>query len=174
VRHAEERVAGEEVSDPAEFTTRVGQETTADLFAAMLEMKGSLPKKLARRGSTAAVSVLPTVGTFASVLSTGETVAEPVKGGRTWHAALIKLRDTAGDYADRRSPRRVPLPPRLLSGPLVEHGAREADVPPDPMARRLTHGGRFVATAARTPFVPDAKATRLHSWTQLRLPTSRG
>jgi len=41
----------------------------------MAEMKESLSKKLAREGINAAVSILPTAGTFASVLSAGETAA---------------------------------------------------------------------------------------------------
>jgi len=55
-------------------------------------LKGSLPKKLAKEAANAGISLLPVVGTFASVASAGETVAESAKQGRSWHAALMKLR----------------------------------------------------------------------------------
>lgn len=95
LRDAEERVAAEDLPDPAEFAVRVGQEVTADLFAAMSEMKGSLGKKLVKEGVNAGISLLPVVGTFASAVSASETVAESVKASRTWHAALMKLRGAA-------------------------------------------------------------------------------
>lgn len=92
LRDAEERVAADDLSDPADFALRVGQEITADLFSAMAELKGSLPKKLAKDAANAGISLLPVVGTFGSVASAGETLAESAKHSRTWHAALMKLR----------------------------------------------------------------------------------
>ncbi len=92
LRDAEERVAAEEISDPAAFATRVGQEITGDLFAAIAELKGSLPKKLAKEGMNAGISLIPTVGTFAAGVSAAEAIGESAKQARTWHAALMKLR----------------------------------------------------------------------------------
>ena len=95
MRDAEERVAAEEVSDAAAFATRVGQEITGDLFAAMAELKGSLPKKLAKEGVNAGISFIPVVGSFAAAVSAAEAVGESAKQARTWHAALMKLRREA-------------------------------------------------------------------------------
>lgn len=95
LRDAEERVAAETISDPAAFALRVGQEISADLFAAMSEIEGSLPKKLVKEGINAGISLIPVAGTFASGVSAAETLAESAKHKRTWHAALMKLRRAA-------------------------------------------------------------------------------
>jgi hypothetical protein len=94
LRAAEEGVVAEGVDD-REFAVRVGQEVTADLFAAMAELKGSLPKKLAKEGINAGLSLIPVVGTFASAISAAELVGESAGQSRTWHAALMKLRKAA-------------------------------------------------------------------------------
>ena len=92
LRDAEERVAAETISDPTAFALRVGQEISADLFAAMVEIEGSLPKKLVKDSVNAGISLIPFVGSFASGVSAAETLAEAAKRRRTWHAALMKLR----------------------------------------------------------------------------------
>jgi hypothetical protein len=96
LRDAEERVAAEAISDPVAFAVRVSQEITDDLFAAMGELHGSLPKKLVKEGVNAGISLLPVVGTFASGVSIAETLADSAKHARTWHAAVMKLRKAAG------------------------------------------------------------------------------
>ena len=82
----------ETISDPTAFALRVGQEISADLFAAMVEIEGSLPKKLVKDSVNAGISLIPFVGSFASGVSAAETLAEAAKRRRTWHAALMKLR----------------------------------------------------------------------------------
>ena len=100
LRAAEERVAAEGVGDP-DFALRVGREITSDLFAAMAEMKGSLPRKLAKEGVNAGLSLLPAVGTLASAVSAVETVGESMMQSRTWHAALMKLHDAGANARGR-------------------------------------------------------------------------
>jgi hypothetical protein len=95
LRDAEERVAAGTTSDPAAFALRVGQEISTDLFAALSELEGSLPKKLVKDGINAGISFIPVAGTFASAVSAAETLAESAKQKRTWHAALMKLRKAA-------------------------------------------------------------------------------
>lgn len=97
LRDAEERVAADTISDPTAFALRVGQEISADLLAAMVEVEGSLPKKLVKDGVNAGISLIPFVGSFASGVSAAETLAEAAKRKRTWHAALMTLRKATGD-----------------------------------------------------------------------------
>jgi hypothetical protein len=82
--------------EPHDFDTRVAQEITHDLFAAIEELKGSVTKKIAREAANTGVSLIPFAGAFLGPgASLAETIAETVKDRRSWHAALIQLRTAA-------------------------------------------------------------------------------
>ena len=97
LRSIEERAAADG-PEPSDFTRRLAEEITNDLLAAVNEQRGSVGKKLAKEAATTAVSFFPVVGpALGPGVSPSETVTEVVKDRRSWHAALMLLRQAAGD-----------------------------------------------------------------------------
>jgi hypothetical protein len=96
LRSVEERAAADGL-EPSDFTRRVAEEITSDLLAALTEQKGSAAKKLAKEAVNTAVSLVPVVGTVLGPgVSLSETITEVVKDRRSWHAALMQLKDKSG------------------------------------------------------------------------------
>ncbi len=94
LREIEERALSEEPGDAIEFQERVGQRVTDDLFAVIDELRGKLSVTVAKDAASTAISLIPVAGPFLGPgASMMDSVLETVHKQRSWHAALMKLRE---------------------------------------------------------------------------------
>jgi hypothetical protein len=93
LREYEERAIAAEPDDPLKFQAEVFRSISADLFAAIEELRGSIAKDLGEEAAKTAVSFVPVVGPILGPgASVAQAVAEHFVEQRTWYAALMKLR----------------------------------------------------------------------------------
>jgi hypothetical protein len=89
LREVEERVLSGDPADVDEFRRRVSIEVTDLMFSAISELRGSVGKDLAKEALNTSVSWIP----FASnIASAAEMAVEAIQRRRSWHAALLKMR----------------------------------------------------------------------------------
>jgi hypothetical protein len=89
LREVEERVHSGDPADVDEFRRRVSIEVTDLMFSAISELRGSVGKDLAKEALNTSVSWIP----FASnIASAAEMAVEAIQRRRSWHAALLKIR----------------------------------------------------------------------------------
>lgn len=89
----EQRAADQEVDELVDFGTRISQEITSDLLAAVRDFERVQPADIAKEIAKGSVGVLPGVGPFVGAAASALDLAHQADRARTsWRAALMTLR----------------------------------------------------------------------------------
>lgn len=93
LREIEERAAGQEPTDAADYIRKIGISITEDLMAALAETEVSVGGMLVSEAAKTAISFIPIVGSaVGNVIGAAEALDQWTAQKGNWYFALMKLR----------------------------------------------------------------------------------